>query len=79
MFIAHSALTSRNSPSSTISVITFFMSYGWFGASGINPMMPSHPRSGSSSGSNDGGSSRLLDGKNDNRYRTCANAVGSSS
>ena len=67
MFIAQSAFTSKNSPSSTTSAMTFFMSYGLFGASGMRSMMPSHERSGSSSDSKYGGSSRLFGGRNDSR------------
>ena len=67
MFIAHSEFTSKNSPSSTTSAMTFFMSYGLFGASGMRSRIPSQRRCGSSSGSKYGGSSRLFDGRNDIR------------
>ena len=67
MFIAQSALTSKNSPSSTTSAMTFFMSYGLFGASGMRSRIPSHERSAGRSGSKYGGSSRLFDGRNDSR------------
>ena len=58
---------SKNSPSSTTSVMTRFMSYGWFGLAGSRSRSDAQSRSGSSPLSLVGGSSRLLAGRNDSR------------
>ena len=47
--------------------MTFFMSYARLAVSGMRSMSASHDRSGSSVVSKCGGSSRLLDGRNDSR------------
>uniref|UniRef100_A0A6J7NB08 Unannotated protein n=1 Tax=freshwater metagenome TaxID=449393 RepID=A0A6J7NB08_9ZZZZ len=67
MFLAQCGKYSKNSPSSTTSAMTFFMSYGWFGDAGRMSRSISQRRSGSSVGSETGASSRLFDGRNDSR------------
>ena len=61
-----------------MAVMTFFMSYGWFGLSGISSATSGVRRWGSSAGWNRGGSSRLLAGRNDSRYRTSSRQLFSS-
>ena len=77
-FIAQNGKTSKKSPSSTMRRITSCMSYGSRAESGITCVSPSSWRSGSSTGANDGASSRLFDGRYDSRWRTIARHSSSS-
>ena len=70
MLFAQCGKYSKNSPSSTTSRMTFFMSYGWFGDGGRMVRSSAHSRSGSSPVSTAGGSSRLFDGRKLSRKRT---------
>ena len=78
MFGANRAWTSRNSPSSRTRVITSWMSYGVFGESGTSVSSSRSvsvsasaidPATGSGAGK-DGGSDRLLLGRNDSSSLT---------
>src|SRR6478735_1010859 len=69
---------SKKSPSSTTTSMTFFMSYGMFGLAGIISASSGHSRSGSSPVGSSGGVSRLLDGRNENRYLTSSRQAFSS-
>ena len=64
---AQAAWYSKNSPSSTTSPITCFMSYGTLGLWGMRSRSVGHSRSGSSAASTTGGASRLFEGRNDSR------------
>ena len=67
IWAAKAAWTSRYSPSSTTAAMTFFMSYGWFGESGMMPRSSGHRRSAGSPDVMRGGSSMLFEGKKDRR------------
>ena len=70
MLLAQCGKYSKNSPSSTIDAMTFFMSYGWLGDGGRMSRRSGHKRSGSSPVSMVGGSSMLFCGMNDIKKRT---------
>ena len=70
MLFAQCSKYSKNSPSSTTSLITFFMSYGWLADAGRMSRNIGHERFGSSDVSTVGADSRLFCGKNDNKKRT---------
>ena len=72
MLLAQLGKYSKNSPSSTTSAITFFMSYGRFADAGRMVRNISQLRIGSSSDSTSGASPRLFCGKKPSRYRTSA-------
>ncbi len=61
---------SKKSRSSTVSSITLRMSYERLGSAGTTSSRASQRRSGSSVASSHGGSSRLLAGSRDSRWRT---------
>jgi len=67
MLLAQLGKYSKNSPPSTTSAITFFMSYGMFADAGRIERNDSQRRAGSSVGSPRGGWLRLFCGKNDSR------------
>ena len=70
MLFAQCGKYSKNSPSSTIDAMTFFMSYGWLADTGRMSRNSGHKRSGSSPVSIVGGSSILFCGMNDIKNRT---------
>jgi hypothetical protein len=65
--LAQCAKYSKNSPLSSTSVMTRFMSYGWFGLAGMRSCSAGQSRSGSSPVSTRGASSRLFEGRNESR------------
>ena len=62
MFLANFGCTSKNSPLSVIAAITLYMSYAWFGSSGIISLSESSTRLTGSVHSLRGASSMLFDG-----------------